>query len=118
MGAFSDRLYSTALRLLKQYGEAVTAVRDNTSGYDPNTGIVTDTTDTNYSGFGYPSNYNKFNIDGNLIQQDDILLILSSTTEPLVNDIFTVQSKAYTALTIQKITAQGQKIIYKVQLRQ
>ncbi len=118
MGDFSDRMAATALQLLTTYGQSISAVRNVTNGYSPITGIVTDIMDTTYTGVGYPSNYNAKQIDGMLIQQDDILLILRSTTEPLLNDIITISGKAYTALMIQKITAQGSNIIYKIQLRQ
>jgi len=116
MGAFSDRLTATALRLLTQYGQFVACHRENTSSYNPSTGEVTITSRSDYDGYGYPSNYTLSQIDGVLVQQGDILLILSTTTEPEVNDICEVGA-TYTMLAIQKITAQGSNVVYKIQLR-
>lgn len=118
MGALSTALTATALRLLTNYGQAISVVRDNITSYTVSTGAVVDASDTSYSGYGHPGNYEASMIDGVLIQQNDIRLVFSSTTEPLVSDIFTVDSVAYTALAIQKYKAQGDKIAYIVQLRQ
>jgi len=117
MGAFSDRMTATALRLLTQYGESVEVERRVTT-YDPATGTAEDLTPTTYSGKGYPSNYNKSEIDGVVIQQDDILLVLSTVEEPKPSDVMTVHGKEYTAIAVQLITAQGDDVMYKVQLRQ
>lgn len=118
MGAFRDAMYNTANRLLSVYGQSISVSRNNTSAFNPTTGVVANTTYTEYEGYGYPSQYKASQIDGSIIQQGDILLIFSCATAPLVNDVFTVGSKDYTALDIQNITAQGSNVIYKVQLRQ
>ena len=117
MGAFSDRMTATALRLLTQYGESVGAERRETT-YDPATGEANSSSVTTYSGKGYPSNYNKSEMDGVIIQQDDILLVFSSVEEPKVGDVMVVHGKDYTAISVQLITAQGNNVVYKVQLRQ
>lgn len=116
---FSTDMYEVGLELLTELGEPITFVRDLVGSYSPMTGEVTDlSNNTPYTGYGHPSNYTLSQIDGTIIQQNDILLILSSADTPIVNDIFTVGSVAYTALSVQKIRAQGMNIIYKVQLRQ
>lgn len=118
MGAFSDDMAATALELLTEFGQSISVTRDVVGDYSDLTGTVSDSSDTTYSGYGYPENYSAFNIDNVLIQQNDIKLTFSSTTEPLVSDIFTVGSLAYTAINVEKITAQGENIIYIVRLRQ
>ncbi len=118
MGAFRDNVYNSALRLLTNFGQSISATRDNVGAFVPALGTVSDLADTTYSGYGYPSNYNTLQIDGTLVQQNDTLLIFSSTTAPLVNDVFVVGSKSYTALSIQNVSAQGENVIYKIQLRQ
>lgn len=115
---FSTNMKSVAERLLMAYGQSVSVVRDNIGSYDSSTGTVTDSSDTNYSGYGHPSNYQKQYIDGVLIQQGDVRLTFYSTTAPLVSDIFTVGGKAYTALNVETISAQGSDVYYIVQLRQ
>jgi len=119
MGAFSDGLTATALRLLTKYGQAISAERRITS-YNPNDGDITVVNNETYSGYGYPSNYSQADIDGHVILQDDTLLIFSvlNTDVPQVNDIFVVGTKRLTALSIQRVTAQGSTIIYKIQCRQ
>lgn len=109
---------ATAYYLLNRYGQTVTCVRDNIGAYDVSTGTVTDTSDTNFSGVGYPRNYKQENIDNEIIRQSDVELLLYSTTEPKVNDILTINSKAYTALDVKKITCVSSNIYYIVQLRQ
>ncbi len=116
--SFASNLTATALRLLTTYGQSISVTRDVIGAYATATGTVTDSNDTTYSGYGYPQNYNSFQIDGSLIKQQNILLVFSSTTTPLVDDIFTVSSIAYTAQNVEKITAQGSNIVYQVQLRQ
>ncbi len=126
MGAFSDRMTATARRLLsppanyndQKYGQAISCGRILAGEYNPVTGEVDTSSTSSYSGYGYLSNYNQNQIDGTIIQQDDILLILSTATEPKLDDTMATAAKIYTAIAIQKITAQGNNVIYKVQLRQ
>lgn len=116
--SFSSNLYAVGLRLLTTYGQSVSVVRDVIGAYDTAAGTVTDSSDTTYSGYGYPEKYNSYLIDGTLVKQQDIKLTFSSTTTPLINDIFTLDGVAYTAQNVEKITAQGSNVIYIVQLRQ
>lgn len=115
---FATNMIATALRLLTAYGQSINVTRDVIASFAPTTGTITEGTDTTYTGYGYPSNYNASQVDGTLIRQDDTLLIFSSTTEPLVDDIFTIGAKVLTAMNVIKITAQGSNVVYKVQLRQ
>ena len=117
MGAFSDRLTATSLRLLKAYGQYIACHSEGYSAFDPATGEATATGRSDYDAWGYPSNYRLSQIDGNLIRDGDILLILSSTTVPQLNDIFDISGITYTALNIQRITTQGETVIYKIQVR-
>jgi len=117
VGVFSVRLTATALRLLTTYGQAVACHKEVTSSFDPATGEAEITSTTDYDGYGYPSNYLSSQVDGTTIQQGDVLLILSTTTVPEINDICEV-GQTYTMISIQKITAQGSSIVYKIQLRQ
>jgi hypothetical protein len=110
-------MLATSQRLLEAYGEEISVSR--TSGtYNSATGAVDAPSTTTYEGVGYPSNYRQEDIDGNLIRQDDTLLIFRCDTAPRVNDVFTVGTKAMTAQSIQIITVSGTSIIYKIQLRQ
>jgi hypothetical protein len=109
---------AAALSMLTKFGQSITVVRDVVASFDSATGTVTEGTDTTYSGYGYPSAYNASQVDNAIIKQSDTLLIFSSTTAPLVNDIFTVGSKVLTAVNVQTVSDQGVNVMYKVQLRQ
>jgi hypothetical protein len=115
--SFATDMQAVASELLTEFGQSVSVSR--TSGtFTPSTGAVGSTTTTTYSGVGYPSAYNRQDIDGSLIRQDDTLLIFYCASVPQVNDIFTIGTKAMTALNIQIVTVSGSDVIYKIQLRQ
>ncbi len=116
--SFATRMQQTARTLLTKYGQAVSGSRDINSNFVPADGTVTVGTPLTYTGVCYPSNYNQNQIDGTIIQQDDILIILRTDTEPKVNDVLTTGGKAYTIINMQIVTAQGLDIIYKCQVRQ
>lgn len=109
---------ATALELLSELGQSISVTRDNVGNYTPADGTVTEQADTNYTGYGYPDNYNSFFVDGTLIKQDDVQLYFYSATEPRIDDLFTVGTKVYTALNVEKITVTGSNVMYIVQLRQ
>lgn len=115
--SLASRMISVAQNLLIKYGEPVSASRD-LGTFVPSTGAMGSTSTMTYDGVGYPSNYNRRDIDNDVIRQDDILLIFQSTSVPQVNDTFSVGGKLLTALSIQLVTVSGQAIIYKIQLRQ
>lgn len=116
--SFATTMQQTARTLLTKYGQAVSASRDVTSDFNTADGTVAVSTPVTYTGVCYPSNYNQNQIDGTIIQQDDILIILRTDIEPKVNDVLTTGGKAYTIISMQIITAQGLDIIYKCQVRQ
>jgi hypothetical protein len=109
---------AVASRLLTEYGEDVDVSRPNIVLVDPSTGIATEAAPTTFSGVGHPSRYEKPYIDNITVLQTDIKLIFYSTTTPEVGDVFTVASEDYTALSVQKVRAQGSNVYYIVQLRQ
>jgi len=116
--SFSSDLKNVALELLSTLGQAVTFKREVINSYNPATGEVDEDAFITYSGYGQPENYESSQIDNVLIQQNDILLLLYSVTEPQVNDIFTVSSKEYTAQNVKIYQGEGSQIMYLVQLRQ
>lgn len=114
--SLATRMKATASSLLTKYGETVFVVRENGS-FNPSTGVMGSTSPVNYSGVGYPSNYRKSDVDGDIIRRDDTLLIFSSVRVPELNDVFTVSGRDKTALDIQIITVSGTNVLYKIQLR-
>lgn len=117
MGTFSTGLKSVASSLLTTYGQSVTFTRYSTTEYNVVTGSVEPLQATTFSGVGHPSVYAADEIDGETIQRGDIRLMLYSVTEPLIEDEASVDSVDYRVMSIEKLQAQGEAIVYRLQLR-
>lgn len=111
-------MQATASRLLTQYGETVSVSRPNVLFVDPTTGVASEAAPTAYTGVGHPSVYQKPYIDNVTILSTDVRLLFYSTTTPVAGDVFTIDDTDYTAVNVLKTRAQGENIIYTVQLRQ
>jgi hypothetical protein len=111
-------MQATSSRLLTTYGESISCTRAGNPGtYDPADLSVTLGTQTAYTGVGLPTNYSQDEIDGDSIQEGDSLVLFYSTTEPEVGDTFTFNSTDYNVISISKSRAQGENVLYKVQVR-
>lgn len=117
MGTFSASLKSTADRLLTTYGQTISFVRYTVGDYDTTTGAVSTTASTSFSGMCHPSSYRQDEIDGQTIEVNDIKAIVYSTTAPLIEDEATVDSVVYRVMNVEKLQAQGEAIVYRLQLR-
>lgn len=117
MGTFSTNLKNTALSLLTKYGQEVTFTRYGTSEYNVATGSVDNVSTTTYTCYAHPSSYNLSEIDGQTIQINDVALIVYSTTEPLIQDEASIDSITYKVLAVEKMKAQGEAVLYRLQLR-
>lgn len=113
----ATNLISTVLRQLTNNGQAVTVTRDNIGSYAVSTGTVTDSADTTFTGYGYPDNYNKFFVASGVVKATDIKMYFYSSTQPVVDDIFTFGGVSYTAVEVQHVTLSGADVLYIVQLR-
>lgn len=118
MANFSTRMATTALRLIVTYGEAITLTRVVEGAYDPATGSTGAPTTTPYSGYGAPTNYNKLEVDGQQVKTSDIrLLVHALSVVPIPGDIVTLNSADYRVMDVDQTRAQGEDIIYTLQLR-
>lgn len=117
MGALSTRSKATASRLLTAYGQSVTFSRNTTTEYNTATGSVEPLTTTSFTAVGQPTSYRLDQIDGQTIQQNDIRLVVYTVTEPLIEDIASIDSVDYRVMNIEKVNAQGGAIVYRLQLR-
>lgn len=117
MGAFSTGLKSVANSLLTKFGQSVTINRWSTSDYNTVTGAADPMTATTYTVVAQPSAYSANEINGETIQVGDVRLIVYSTTEPLIGDIATVDSVDYRVMSVNKAQAQGDVIIYRLNVR-
>ena len=114
---FATDMQAVALDLLSEFGQQLTFTRYSSNDYNVATGGVDPVTSTTYTGYAHPSGYNRKDIDGVLIQENDIKVLLYTTTTPALQDITTIDSNVYKIVNIDFVKAQGSNIIYKLQLR-
>lgn len=117
MGTFSTNMKNVANSLLTNYGQDISFVRWTTSEYNTATGAVEPMQSTTFSGKGHPNNYRLDEIDGETIQVNDVRLIVYSVTAPQIQDEATVDSVIYRVMNVEKLQAQGEAIVYRLQLR-
>jgi len=122
---FYSRMQTTADRLLKGKGQAITITRQISGAYDPATGGATVTT-TTQTGWGAIFDYGNKNIDGTLIKQGDRQLLLSAVnaagtalTAPALNDTVTDKNGiVYTIVNpLKTIAPAGTTVLFDCNLR-
>lgn len=120
--SYARQINSVHQAMIKK-GQAVTITRRASGTYDPTTG-TTAVTDTTQAGYGVPSSYKQNEIDGALVQQGDVKLLLStkqsdgtSITKPQVNDEVTLSSRTFTIQSVSEVWPGGDAILYTCQLR-
>lgn len=114
---FATRMQSTALNLLTKYGRSVTLTRVTEGTYNPETSDTGVSFTTTFSGYGHPSPYSVQELDNELILLTDIKLLFYSTTVPSIGDTASIDNLSYRVMSVQKLNAQGQNIVYILQLR-
>lgn len=117
MGTFSTNLKNVANNLLTTYGQSVAFRRYTTTEYNTATGAVDPVNTTTFTALAHPSTYRLNEIDGQTVQVNDIKAIVYSTTEPRIEDEATIDSVVYRVMNVEKIQAQGEAIVYRLQLR-
>ena len=87
MGLNHSALESTATRLLRDNGQAITFSYETGEVIDPATGVVTTPASSgSVSGYGVATNYKNAEIDGQSILASDLKLLASNVaTEPKVD---------------------------------
>jgi hypothetical protein len=100
---------------------AVVSFSKMTKGtYSIDNATVTNTP-TNYSSYGFISDYNTLFIDGTLIKTGDkkvILAISPGMAQPDSSDILTIDSDVWKVVTCKSIAPTNVPIMYVVQVRQ
>jgi len=115
---FYTNLKNVALRLLTSKGQSLTFTRPVTSSFNPATGVDTPATPITYSGYGAALNYNKSEIDGDLIQIGDIRLLLEATSTAVeMGDPVPIDSITYRVMNIRPLSPAGTVVAYELQLR-
>lgn len=123
--AFYNRLASTAKKLLKDKGQAVTITTVTPGTYDPTKGTVTNPTTTQY-GYGAVMSWDVRNIDGSLILATDKRLLLSSYNAeggpliaPKLGDTVTdAEGKIYAVVQpLKPLSPAGMAVLFECNLR-
>lgn len=116
--SLGSKMQATALKLLTDYGEAVTFTRVTEGAYDVSTSTLASGSTTTFTGYGAPLNYSKQEIDGNLVTDSDILLIVNSVSSvPVPGDVVTLNSIDYRVINVDRTRANGLDVIFTCQLR-
>lgn len=108
-----------AAKLLNKFGEAVTITFAGTAAFDPITGeAVTPVAGTSYTAKGYPGKYISSDVDGAVIQANDIRLILELIAQrPERGCTALVDGTTYRVMDVKAIRKTGEDVIYICQLR-
>lgn len=122
--AFYSRLAATSNHLLKGKGQAVTLTHVTPGTYNPATGGVTNTTQTQ-TGFGVVMEWDARYIDGTLILATDRQLILSplnsdgvALTPPALGDTVAIGGVNYTIVSpLNTVAPAGPVVLYEANIR-
>ena len=114
---FYTGLKNVASSLLQDKGQQITFSREVSSGFNPVTGVNTTST-TTFTGYGASFDYNKSEIDGEIVRRGDIRFVMEATsTEPEQGDTATIDSKVYRVMNVKPTSPAGTVVIYEAQLR-
>ena len=114
---FYDDMAATALRLLDQFGQAVTINRTTDESTDPVTFVVTAGTDAELATTGILKLYPDRTVDGTRILASDRELVLSDEQEPLITDTLTIDDQPWSVVDIKTVSPAGTDVVYFVQVR-
>lgn len=120
MSIFGEALGPLVARLVERGGTTITLRRDGPAGYDPVTGIVTETgTTTDVSGViedvetGHP--------DGLVRRGDRMVSIaadaLGDAVEPAPGDAVIIQGKEFRVISVASSWAGDRPVLHRLQLR-
>ena len=119
MGINYTALESTAARLLRDNGQAITFSYETGEVINPATGVVTTpSSETTVDGFGVATNYKNAEIDGQSVLASDLKLLASNiATEPEANWKVTVNGKTWRVMQVNPINPAGTNVMYICQIR-
>lgn len=116
--AFYPSLANTATNLLTKYGQTVTLSRLTGATFDPALGQDSGGSTATWTGKGAAFNFNSSEIDGVMIQESDIRLLLEAVSStPEIGDQVTVDSVNYHVVSVNETSPGGVVVKYDLQLR-
>lgn len=114
---FYSGLAAVATNLLTSKGQLLTFSKKTTSVFDPTKG-KNNTTISTFTGHGAAFDYNKSEIDGEVVRRDDIRLIFEATTTvPAVGDTTTIDGVVYRVMRVKSTSPARTVVMYELQLR-
>ena len=115
--SFYDDMASTALELLREFGQPVTLTRRIGNSIDPITGTVTAGTDASVVTTGLLKPYPDSLVDDSRVMQGDKELVLSNQYIPTMTDKPRINGEDWTIVNIKTINPSGTPVCYFVQVR-
>jgi hypothetical protein len=124
MSQFYDRMASTALRLIEQFGQTIT-LRDTVPGeYDPVTGSQTPDVEVDQPAQAILQDYalqqsGMSYAEGTVIKQGDkkILVAAQGLTPPQLTTTVIADGATWTVVNIKEINPAGTPLVYELQGR-
>jgi len=118
MSDFYSQLAATATSLLDTYGQTVTLSRLTGATFDPILGQDSGGSTTTWTGSGASFNYNSSEVDGAMVLESDIRLVIEAvSTTPEIGDQVTVDSINYHVVSVNETSPGGTTLKYDLQLR-
>lgn len=121
MSALSDALAASSAELIDDIGASVTFRRVSESSYNSATGTTTSGANQDETVRALFLQYREAEIDGQLIQRGDRRAIVSAsglTKTPAVGDVFVGKGDTVRVISVQKIEASGDGLVYACQVRE
>lgn len=114
---FATNMQAVASNLLTKYGRSVSFSRTVEGAYNPTTSETGSGTITTYTGLAHPAPYTVAEIATGTVSVKDVKLLTYCATLPLIGDTAIVDSDTYRVMNVDRVSAQGTDIIYRLQLR-
>ena len=123
MTSLYDRAKALASRLIQKNGATLTLSVKTAGAYDPDSGTIGETV-ANYSGYAIRTNYDANEVDGTLVRQDDVKLIVSPVktdesdmVQPKPSDAMTFDGMVYQVISVKPWNYAGIACGFEVQAR-
>ena len=117
--SFYPRLQNTVSRLIGQFGQEITIVRESAGSVDPVTGEVTAGDDQSFTLSGIVRRYPNNLIDGTRIQATDREVVLEPKDEnvPMLTDRIRLNNRDYPIEEIQVTDPAGLPLVFFARIR-
>jgi len=110
---------SSVAETLRKKGFAMTLNHTTLGIYDPITGGYSGSSLTSSTVYGIVKPFDSFaaNLEGSLIKAGDQQAVIEGTVAPVVGDTMQIMSETWSVVNFDRISPQGETLLYKVHLR-